>query len=153
MPFDESHVDEETLALLALGENAGSDAERAHVAGCEHCTHELDALRDVVGLARDAGPDALTPPPPAVWERVVAELGLTAAGSPAPAATAPVAAAPRRVRWRPPRWSGSTTGADRPAVPPRRDGRGRGSQGPRRSGSSSVASASGECCEARALRR
>ncbi|WP_449386100.1 anti-sigma factor [Cellulomonas soli] len=94
MPFDESHVDEETLALLALGENAGSDAERAHVAGCEHCTHELDALRDVVGLARDAGPDALTPPPPAVWERVVAELGLTAAGSPAPAATAPVAAAP-----------------------------------------------------------
>ncbi|MGN8244256.1 anti-sigma factor [Cellulomonas soli] len=87
-------MDDETLALLALGESAGSDAERAHVAGCARCTQELDALRGVVGLARDAGPDSLTPPPPAVWERVVAELGLTAAGTPAPMAAAPVAVAP-----------------------------------------------------------
>lgn len=80
MPFDESHVDEETLALLALGEPAGTQTERAHVAACSRCTQELDGLREVVGLARDAGPDVLVAPPDVVWERITDELGLTRTG-------------------------------------------------------------------------
>lgn len=86
MPFDESHVDEETLALLALGEPAASEAELAHLATCPVCTEQLDGLRDVVGLARAAGPEPLVAPPDAVWQRISDDLGL-AAPAPAPTAT------------------------------------------------------------------
>lgn len=86
MPFDESHVDDDVLALLALGEPAGTTADLAHIEECERCTDELASLTDVVGLARSGGPDtALVAPAPQVWDRVAAELGLAGA---TPAATA-----------------------------------------------------------------
>lgn len=81
MPFDELHVSDDVLALLALGEQAGTDAERAHVAGCELCTDEVASLADVVGLAR-GGDAALVPPSAQVWDRVAAELGLATTGTP-----------------------------------------------------------------------
>ncbi|KQR17584.1 anti-sigma factor [Cellulomonas sp. Leaf334] len=91
MPFDESHVDDDLLALLALGETAGTTADLAHVEECERCADELASLTDVVGLARSGGADiALVAPAPQVWDRVAAELGLAgAAGSPV-ASPAPV---------------------------------------------------------------
>ncbi|KQY22147.1 anti-sigma factor [Cellulomonas sp. Root485] len=96
MPFDESHVDDDLLALLALGETAGTTADLAHIEECERCTDELTSLRDVVGLARSGGADAvLVAPAPQVWDRVAAELGLAApasASSPAPRTAAPSAA-------------------------------------------------------------
>jgi len=77
VPFDELHVSDDVLALLALGEQAGTDAERAHVVDCTLCSDEVTALADVVGLAR--GGDALVAPAPQVWDRVADELGLTRA--------------------------------------------------------------------------
>ena len=103
MPFDESHVDDDVLALLALGETAGSTADLAHIEECERCSDELASLLDVVGLARSGGPDAvLVAPAPQVWDRVAAELGL--AGTPSSAeVVAPVVSLdsrrPRAARW------------------------------------------------------
>ena len=100
MPFDESHVDDDLLALLALGETAGTTADLAHIEECERCTDELASLRDVVGLARSGGADAaLVAPAPQVWDRVAAELGLAAARRrSSPASTPPArAAAPVRL--------------------------------------------------------
>ena len=74
MPFDESHVDGEVLALLALGESVGSTADLAHIEECERCSDELGALRGVVDTARSARP--LVPPAPHVWDRIADELGL-----------------------------------------------------------------------------
>ncbi|WP_402463386.1 anti-sigma factor [Isoptericola aurantiacus] len=78
------HIDEETLALLALGEDVLDDDQRAHLAACPPCRRCADELeraavgaRPVPGAAADA--DDLVAPPPAVWERVHDELGLTTA--------------------------------------------------------------------------
>ncbi|MGY4645543.1 anti-sigma factor [Cellulomonas sp. URHB0016] len=77
VPFDESHVDDDVLALLALGESTGSASDVAHVQECERCADELAALRDVVALARSGGASApLVAPDPAVWHRVADELNL-----------------------------------------------------------------------------
>ncbi|GEL98560.1 hypothetical protein CTE05_21070 [Cellulomonas terrae] len=92
MPFDESHVDDDVLALLALGEPAGTTSDLAHIEECERCTDELASLTDVVGLARSGGADTiLVPPAPHVWDRVAAELGLAggAAASSTPTPPAP----------------------------------------------------------------
>jgi hypothetical protein len=69
-------VDDDLLALLALGEPVCSTADLAHIEECERCTDELTSLRDVVGLARTGGADALVAPAPQVWDRIAAELGL-----------------------------------------------------------------------------
>lgn len=77
MSPSDGHVDDDVLSLLALGEQAGSADERAHLAACERCTHELAQLRELVVVARAARADGpLVAPAPAVWERVAAELGL-----------------------------------------------------------------------------
>ncbi|WP_199423049.1 anti-sigma factor [Actinotalea solisilvae] len=92
------HVDEETLALVALGETV-ADADRAHVDGCARCTAEVAELAAVVAVGRAARPgDTLVAPPAGVWDRVRAELDLPAGLRPdgqAPAApTAASAPAP-----------------------------------------------------------
>jgi hypothetical protein len=74
-----SHIDQDALALLALGEVA-SDSDAAHLASCTRCRGELAELRRVVSLARPrdtAAPDAgpLEQPPPTVWDGIAAELG------------------------------------------------------------------------------
>lgn len=96
MPFDESHVDDDLLALLALGETAGSTADLAHIEECERCADELASLTDVVGLARSGGADtALVAPAPQVWDRVAAELGLATGATGSPTVTpSPLPAAP-----------------------------------------------------------
>ena len=77
MPFDESHVDDDVLALLALGEHAGTSADLAHIEECERCADELDALR---GRRRAAAPRPRrrrsSRPRPHVWDRIADELGL-----------------------------------------------------------------------------
>lgn len=97
MPFDESHVDDDVLALLALGEPAGSASELAHLDVCERCAAELAALTDVVGLARSGAADGpLVAPAPEVWDRISSELGLGQASV--------VSLDARRERRRPWRW-------------------------------------------------
>lgn len=84
------HVDRELLTLLALGESA-DDQTSAHLGRCASCRAELDSLRTVVGLGREAPQDAeTTPPPERVWEAIVAEIHAGTPDTTAPAdATVP----------------------------------------------------------------
>jgi len=67
----------ETLALLALGEDI-EGVERSHVDSCPQCTAELVELTRLVGIGRAAGSyPGLRVPPPHVWDRTAAELGLS----------------------------------------------------------------------------
>ncbi|WP_369822534.1 anti-sigma factor [Cellulomonas sp. KH9] len=77
VPSDDLHVDDETLALLALGERVGTPGDLDHVASCPQCADEVQALHGVADLARESGPEPhLVAPGPQVWDRVAAELGL-----------------------------------------------------------------------------
>lgn len=70
------HVDPDLLALLALGENVGSDDERRHIDGCATCSADLRTFATAVAAGRRAnavGP--LHAPHPRVWQRVLQELG------------------------------------------------------------------------------
>lgn len=69
-----SHVEDEELALIALGESVGSTDE-AHLATCAHCQSRLDQLRAVVSSARSIEPaDRPVAPPDSVWQGITAEL-------------------------------------------------------------------------------
>ena len=68
------HTDPELLALLALGERAGSEDERSHVEGCAVCATEVAELREVADLARSVGEERLSEPDPRVWAAVRAEV-------------------------------------------------------------------------------
>lgn len=69
-----SHVEDDELALIALGE-AADPTDEAHLATCGRCQSRLDQLRAVVSSARSIEPgDRPSPPPEAVWEAITAEL-------------------------------------------------------------------------------
>jgi hypothetical protein len=71
------HVDDDTLALIALGEPAASAADRTHLADCESCSSHLDELKLVSQLGRDSlSEQPLSTPRPEVWQAVALELGL-----------------------------------------------------------------------------
>ena len=92
------HVDPETLALIALGEDGPDVAgqiEHDHLAACAECQEDAADLAAVAALARAVRPDELESPSPQVWERISDELGL---GVDAPAAPVPL---PRAVHPRP----------------------------------------------------
>ncbi|WP_341358581.1 anti-sigma factor [Georgenia sp. M64] len=93
MSLSDHHVDDETLALLALGEPA-DPAVAAHTRDCPVCRASLAELADVVGLARH--PEVargLERPGPHVWDRIAAELAADDAPV-APAVNAPASAEP-----------------------------------------------------------
>jgi hypothetical protein len=83
------HCDDETMSLLALGEDpastAGAGSAAEHLAGCEQCRSELESLRAVVVAAREGGPHlngsapvAGPVPPERVWAGIAAATGVTA---------------------------------------------------------------------------
>ena len=72
-----THLDRDTLALVALAELELSPQERTHLADCPGCTGELDALRRTVLIGRSAGSVDLVEPADAVWGRIHAALGLS----------------------------------------------------------------------------
>ena len=83
-----SHTDPTILALRALGEQAGTPGDDHHLASCPDCQGELTRLAGLVEVARREGSvELLEPPPPHVWERIVAELGDGATQAPVPAMT------------------------------------------------------------------
>jgi len=87
------HIDPETLALLALGEQEGGPDADGHLRGCRQCTAEVARLREVVDLGRAAAPlrGTLTAPPPQLWDRIREGVAAGAAGSPVePSAPPPV---------------------------------------------------------------
>ena len=72
-----THLDRDTLALVALAELELSRAELEHLQSCPACTGELDALRRTVLIGRSAGSVDLVEPADAVWGRIHAALGLS----------------------------------------------------------------------------
>lgn len=84
-----AHLDDDQLTALLDGE--GSDADRAHLAGCDRCAERDGALRAVAALV--AAPPA--PPSPGAREEAVA-AALAAAERPV--------GLPRPARRRPPAW-------------------------------------------------
>lgn len=71
-----SHLDDETIALAAIGEALDANGS-GHLAACDACRAEVDSLTRVVSIARStAGTDVLVAPPPAVWARIAAETGV-----------------------------------------------------------------------------
>jgi len=70
------HLDDESVALLALGETVDPFAA-AHLAACPRCQTEVDQLRVMVRTAKsvtvdDLGVDA----PESVWDAIAVEVGL-----------------------------------------------------------------------------
>ncbi len=122
MPYA-NHTDPEVLALLALGESAGSAAEQEHLAGCADCRVELAQLKDVVGVARDDGPMRLEQPPARVWDQIAAAAGISDP-LPAQAATTPSAPAqPVRAQAPPAQaWSAQARPLTEPGSAPRQRG-------------------------------
>jgi hypothetical protein len=87
------HIDDETLALLALGEDVLDDDARAHLASCAECADAAARLARVADAFDGAdAPDELVEPSPAVWSAIHAELGLTSTGADLDAPTAGTAA-------------------------------------------------------------
>ncbi|TDE92744.1 anti-sigma factor [Occultella glacieicola] len=74
-----SHLDDQTIALRALGEDPGPEAS-AHLAGCATCRDEVGALQRVTTAAR-AGAPRLDVPDERVWQHVAEELGLDRIGA------------------------------------------------------------------------
>lgn len=66
------HIDDDTLALMALGELQADADQEQHLRTCALCREDLEGLREVVTAARTGGP--LQAPPEHVWERVMTEI-------------------------------------------------------------------------------
>lgn len=73
-----THIDPERMASFAMSDEEPDAAETAHLAECDVCAAELDALTRAGELARDARGTELVAPPAEVWARIQAELGLAA---------------------------------------------------------------------------
>lgn len=79
-----SHLDPDTLTLLAFGEE--SEGAGGHLADCGTCAADLALLRRTVAAGRAIDRSERVPAPPAlVWDRIAEELALDARPAPAPA--------------------------------------------------------------------
>ncbi|MFI2104391.1 anti-sigma factor domain-containing protein [Isoptericola sp. NPDC019693] len=84
------HIDDETLALYALGEDVLEPEQRAHLDTCPTCARTAqDLTRVTTGARRSGTAPELVPPDPAVWARVHDELALTAVPAVLPPPDAP----------------------------------------------------------------
>lgn len=73
-----SHLDDEKIALIAMGEPAGSDADMQHLVECEACAAEVADMSRVALVARSSVVEGdLEAPPADVWSRIHGELRLT----------------------------------------------------------------------------
>ncbi len=71
------HPSPDVLALLALGEQAGTHEERIHVDSCPVCLAEVAEFVRVAAVGRSTtATDELQAPRPEVWHAVRSELGL-----------------------------------------------------------------------------
>lgn len=95
------HLDEDILAMIALGDRDLDDTENAHLEQCEYCARELDAIRHLVTTGRSTAGVVLEDPVADVWKAIHSELALTDAVAPDPLAqsrpAAPDEAAPSSV--------------------------------------------------------
>lgn len=77
------HPGPDELVDAALSTRDPDPGTEAHLRGCPTCRAEVEALRGTAQLAREGADRPLQDPPPAVWERVVGELGPELTGGPA----------------------------------------------------------------------
>jgi hypothetical protein len=71
------HYEDETIALLALGETDSAHDGGAHLSTCAQCRDNVVELTAVVSMGRQLKPgDSAVSPPAAVWSRIVDELAL-----------------------------------------------------------------------------
>ena len=85
-----SHLDDEKIALIAMGEPAGSDADMQHLVECESCAAEVADMSRVALVARSSVVEGdLEAPPADVWSRIHGELRLSEAVAADPAAMEP----------------------------------------------------------------
>lgn len=109
-----SHIDQEELALLALGEPVGSSSAQTHLQQCAQCTHELAEMTRAVIVGRATVDDQEMEAPAArVWKEIHMQLDLSDAVRVDP--LTPFAADA----------TDSVAGARELSAPPRRAGRGR----------------------------
>ena len=70
------HTNPEVLALIALGEDVGSPADREHAHSCRVCSEEVADLARIADVGRSSTETgSLSAPSPEVWARISAELG------------------------------------------------------------------------------
>lgn len=85
-----SHLDDEKIALIAMGEPAGSAADMQHLVECESCAAEVADMSRVALVARSSVVEGdLEAPPADVWSRIHGELRLTDAIAADPASMEP----------------------------------------------------------------
>jgi len=116
-----SHLDDETIALAALGEDLLA-THNDHLARCETCRAEIASLARVATIARStAATDFLVTPPAAVWARIADETGVDPALLPE---SSEAGRASRLQRVGEPRreWVGEGKGPAAPAPAPARNG-------------------------------
>src|SRR5438270_13877688 len=107
----QQHVNPDTLALLALGEDVADATELAHLQACPECRADLAAMSGAAAVGRTTlGMERLAAPPDRVWAGIAAELHLPDDVRPSAVAVLP----------RPGEGSGSPAVADRPHVVPAR---------------------------------
>ncbi|OII40539.1 hypothetical protein BIV02_07570 [Curtobacterium sp. MMLR14_014] len=88
------HVDDETLAMLAVSDQVAADDVAEHLASCDRCRDEVAALQRVAAVTRASEDVTLAAPPEHVWDRIAAEVARTPQQAAAPA-TDPARAAER----------------------------------------------------------
>ena len=86
------HCTPEQLALAALREPLPTE-DAVHLESCAACAAEVASLRrsvDAVAVPQLAAPGPSVPPPPHIWEAIVAATGVSATPRPDAAAAAPL---------------------------------------------------------------
>lgn len=68
------HVDDETLAMLAVSDVVADDEVAAHLAACGRCRAEVADLQRVAAVTRSAADVTLVAPPERVWDRIAAAV-------------------------------------------------------------------------------
>lgn len=71
------HVDDETLAMLAVSDQVAADDVAEHLAFCDRCRDEVAALQRVAAVTRASEDVTLAAPPEHVWDRIAAEIART----------------------------------------------------------------------------
>lgn len=88
-----SHCEPESIALLALGEEAGLTAEQEHLRRCAACQADVDQLAAVVRTGKSISADDMPGTAPhEIWQGIINELNM------APVATTVDELAVRRAR-------------------------------------------------------
>jgi hypothetical protein len=84
-----THIETETLAMIAMGDTAPTAEDEAHLAVCSACADELSSLDRVVRLGRSTDRLEVVAPPAAVWDGIRDELGLAEPSAQAATTSAP----------------------------------------------------------------